>query len=325
MDHITAINQEFCSVEAFSEALVSTPWEVEFSQLSRGASKVPVQIVQGDEAFWLRVTSSSRVHQRARPPRGHITVGIMDNPLATARLGSHELDWNSITLFNPDDAMDCVSTENFSAFTLSFPEALVLELAEQLGLDAPGETSRDFEAHHCVSERQMHSIRYLLREAGNVFSANNAMQQNAVMNSIERDFPHMLLQAWNDSSKECRAPASKRHKVLKRALAYIEAHPRKDISVATLCTESASSVSTLERAFREHFGVSPKQYLVSARLSGARRELLRAGDQRRIRDIATEWGFSHMSKFAQDYRRMFAERPSETRALAGSQVANVEG
>ncbi len=37
-----------------------------------------------------------------------------------------------------------------------------------------------------------------------------------------------------------------------------------------------------------------------------------AGSDLRIADIANRYGFWHMGQFAADYRRMFAELPSET-------------
>jgi AraC family ethanolamine operon transcriptional activator len=71
-------------------------------------------------------------------------------------------------------------------------------------------------------------------------------------------------------------------------------------------------MSTLERSFKEHFGVSPKRYLLMSRLSGVRRALLQGAQGRSIGQMANEWGFWHMSQFAQDYRRQFGELPSET-------------
>ena len=103
---------------------------------------------------------------------------------------------------------------------------------------------------------------------------------------------------------------------MRRALAYIDAHEQQPISVEELCRESAASISTLERAFREHFGVSPKRYLVACRLNRVRQLLLRCEDERSISDIATQWGFWHMSKFSADYKRMFGELPSTTRQAA---------
>ena len=70
---------------------------------------------------------------------------------------------------------------------------------------------------------------------------------------------------------------------------------------------------SLQRAFRELVGVSPKQYLLAHQLSGVHRALRAADPLRsRVADAANEWGFWHMGQLAADYRRHFGERPSET-------------
>lgn len=71
---------------------------------------------------------------------------------------------------------------------------------------------------------------------------------------------------------------------------------------------------TLRYAFREQFGVGPKQHLQSVRLSGVRRDLRRAEAGVKLADVANRWGFWHLGQFAADYRRQFCELPSETLA-----------
>ncbi len=72
---------------------------------------------------------------------------------------------------------------------------------------------------------------------------------------------------------------------------------------------------TLDYAFREVFGVTPKQYLQATRLDCVRKELCRNGPAVKITEVAAEWSFWHMGKFAADYRRQFGELPSETLQL----------
>jgi AraC family ethanolamine operon transcriptional activator len=84
--------------------------------------------------------------------------------------------------------------------------------------------------------------------------------------------------------------------------------------VTDLVQAAGVSQRSLETAFRERFGMGPKRYLLSRRLEGVRRRLLRSSPGERIADIAREWGFVHASQFATDYRLWFGELPSETMA-----------
>ena len=107
-------------------------------------------------------------------------------------------------------------------------------------------------------------------------------------------------------------PYACRARVVRRALEYLEAFPREALTVERLCRHSAASMSTLERAFKDRLGVSPQRYLLLSRLSGVRRALLNDDSGLSVTGAANAWGFWHMGKFAADYRRVYAELPSQT-------------
>ncbi|MCP4405581.1 MAG: helix-turn-helix domain-containing protein [bacterium] len=73
------------------------------------------------------------------------------------------------------------------------------------------------------------------------------------------------------------------------------------------------SKRTLQYAFLEHFGVSPKRYLQIYRLNRVR-SILKKRDPNSVAvaDVANRWGFWHMGQFAKDYRKLFGELPSST-------------
>ena len=85
------------------------------------------------------------------------------------------------------------------------------------------------------------------------------------------------------------------------------------VSIGSICRVSGCSISTLERAFREHAGIGPKAYLLRLRLNRVRTQLRRTSALS-ITDIANQNGFWHMGKLAADYRRLFGELPSQTRS-----------
>jgi AraC-like DNA-binding protein len=106
--------------------------------------------------------------------------------------------------------------------------------------------------------------------------------------------------------------SGERWQVIRRAEAYLESTGEPSVRIDELCLAACTSLSRLERAFRESFGVSPRRFLMLRRLAAVRRELLRRGAQTSITEVATRWGFFHLGRFSQDYRQLFFELPSQT-------------
>jgi transcriptional regulator GlxA family with amidase domain len=79
-----------------------------------------------------------------------------------------------------------------------------------------------------------------------------------------------------------------------------------------LCEAAFMSWRSLDRAFKERFGIGPKRYLMYYRLAQLRRQLKNAPPDSRVSKIANEWGFWHMGQLASDYKKLFEELPSET-------------
>ena len=79
-----------------------------------------------------------------------------------------------------------------------------------------------------------------------------------------------------------------------------------------VCEAANVSWRTLDRAFKEFLGVSPKACISAVRFHGARKDLRNADPAASVADIANNWGFWHMGAFAKDYRRQFNELPSQT-------------
>ena len=100
---------------------------------------------------------------------------------------------------------------------------------------------------------------------------------------------------------------------VKRALAYMRANMAERITLAGLASESGASERTLLKQFQRFVGLPPLGFLRRLRLNVARGELTSAENNDSISDIATRCGFSHLGRFATEYRRLFGETPSTTR------------
>jgi len=100
-------------------------------------------------------------------------------------------------------------------------------------------------------------------------------------------------------------------------------------SIGRLSQTLGLSTRTLHRVVRREAGVSPIRLLRQARLAQARSELAAPRPGTTVTTVALDYGFTHLSRFAQQYARHFGESPSETlrrarRRQAGSAYEALE-
>ena len=312
MERLTA---RLNSSAALSAAMASNGWAADFRQLDHGREDMILNAATCPGLLLVRVELCNRIHQRALPPEQSVTFGLPTRPQAPARMGRRSLESESLTCFHPTRGLDVVNAPRFSAYTLTFATERMSQLAEATRMVDP---ALDQAKHGQQCRPDAVTLARLRAFLQQIFLINAQSDPRLIANaraSIASDLALEVLQALNVSKPEPYVKASNRSRALKRVLVYIEERPREVITVEELCRESACSISTLERAFREQFGISPKHYLTAVRLNGVRQDL-HTNETASIGDLAAQWGFWHMSKFASDYKRMFHELPSQTRTEA---------
>lgn len=99
---------------------------------------------------------------------------------------------------------------------------------------------------------------------------------------------------------------------MRKALELIGDQHAEPLRLEELSRAVNVSWRTLDYAFREHYGMTPKSYLTAVRLNKARKALLVAEPGDTVEGIAARWGFFHPSRFATRYREQFGELPSQT-------------
>ena len=209
--------------------------------------------------------------------------------------------------------LSSVSTPDFHVYTCSFPEELLAGVSESLSAGGLDELRRDATVLRCPAPA-LESVRRRLRRLCATIRGGNPRDEQDLLQLATHDLPARLLGAIA-ASHGAHAPTttSRRQRALFRAEAYVERHARESISVQDVCRAAQVSQRTLEYAFMERFGLSPKAFLTAHRLNAARRELRAAQPAtHKVADIANGWGFWHLGQFAADYREQFGELPSHT-------------
>jgi AraC-like DNA-binding protein len=101
--------------------------------------------------------------------------------------------------------------------------------------------------------------------------------------------------------------------IVRSVVDLIEAEPERPWRLAELAAHAGVSARTLQEAFQRELGTSPLERLRRTRMERARAELLTADPSAlSVTDIAVKWGFFHLGRFAQAYRAMYHELPSQT-------------
>jgi AraC-like DNA-binding protein len=140
------------------------------------------------------------------------------------------------------------------------------------------------------------------------------LESPAAVASFEYALTTLMLFGLNHNLTEVLSrPSPKAGAVqVKRVEDYLKANASTPISMDLLARETGHSVSSIFRAFRQHRGYTPMQFLRSERMKMARARLLNAAHSDNVSRIAMECGFAHLGRFAIAYRERFGETPSET-------------
>jgi AraC-like DNA-binding protein len=99
--------------------------------------------------------------------------------------------------------------------------------------------------------------------------------------------------------------------IMRRLEEVLTSTPDGPLYMPQLCTMVGASYTTLHGCCQEYLGMSPKRYLWLRRMHLARRDLRRADvEKTTVTEIATNYGFWELGRFAVAYRSLFGEPPS---------------
>jgi AraC-like DNA-binding protein len=89
-------------------------------------------------------------------------------------------------------------------------------------------------------------------------------------------------------------------------------NPADTLFLADVCDAIGVSARTLRGCCEAHIGMGPKHFLTLRRMHLARCRLRDGGGKASVTDVATEFGFWELGRFAVAYRALFGESPSVT-------------
>ena len=215
--------------------------------------------------------------------------------------------------FNSRSGYETVSDGPFLAKSIHVNVDRLHDTADLHDINLSGMGKIDYAMPRLVDPTKIQQLQDTIRNMEYLVSPMDYQRQKKdITGAVEDEVYRKLAECLDFYPRDEPVSQLNRLTILRRSIDYIQSHYNEMITITEICRDCATTSRTLERVFREEFGITPKQYLTKIRLSKARQALCRKNQEMSITDIAISSGFSHMSKFALDYKNYFGELPSQS-------------
>jgi AraC family ethanolamine operon transcriptional activator len=309
----TIARHRFTDFEMFAEVL--TGFDLDFKQISRGSFSANLQQIKFGPISISRFSTTRNLEAIGNPPPGVMTFGIPSLNCQPFIWRGLLTDGNSIQIFKPSTELSVITNLVFEGISVSIAETDFNDLNNQWGFPDLNEIIGVRERAACdpaIMYKLRKTLHYICQLADN--DPDELKHSSAVQNLVRFEVPHLLLQALTSSEAvPFNSTPGKRNHALKTALEYIRSTSNELTSINSFCQQTGINERTLQRAFLDVYGVTPKAYFQALRLNSVYKTLFHSDpNSTRITDVAGKLGYWHMSQFGIDYRRQFGELPSET-------------
>ena len=293
---------------------------LEVSQFRRGAFQSQLsQFLAGPVRFDHGKIASS-VRARGELAANDYTLSFFKKEQG-CRWNGRPVPVDTLMLFEPGGELDGVSADNFEWVTMVLPASWI---------DSAREWSPAVRLPHLLDT--MHALRPDARSMTELQTATHAILDHCTAMAAGGEAPdaarpfllqrlkdiigHVVTEA--DDSMRGWGIMSSYIQTARRAEHWLREHLCEAVGVEDLCAAVRVNRRSLEYAFRQAYGTSPKEHLRMLRLHEVRKRLRHAmPGSTTVSEEALKFGFLHMSVFAQHYKNHFGESPSVTLARTG--------
>lgn len=284
-------------------------WNQRYVQMSRGAMRSTLAEATAGSLHVFRKWMSERVVQEGCLPAGQICFAIALRPGdGTPRMQGREMADESLFVLRGDEAFSLHRPRGMELLAVTFELAQFERLRDERPLAPQAEAS----LAKTIVQVGAAPLQRLRDELLATFDAgpNGSMPERLAPHAVFDAIGALLEDASGATQSVRSASASYLVAQAHRLVARSGDEPP---SVDALCRRLRTSPRTLQNAFVQVAGTTPADYLRNVRLDAVRRELRTTRPaELSIAQAALGRGFSHLGRFAQQYREVFGERPSQT-------------
>lgn len=237
--------------------------------------------------------------------------------------GSAQIQWGKqaftadaecASLISPNQPLTMRWADATPHIIVKLDTEVVLRHWEALIGEAAGSRPLEFDAalptRHGAGASVKHLVDFLVQE----LSCGRTPLTTPFLVQAEAGLIHTLLGQLPHSQTQrlLPRPPDLSPRAIRRAKEYIEAHLREAISVNHIAVASGLCVRSLQTSFLQHTGYSPMAFLREQRLQAVHEQLVQASPGTTVTQVALQYGFCHLGRFAQSYARKFGQTPHAT-------------
>ena len=301
--------ERFSDIE--SQAAHYRGYGQEYQQLSAGAFEGRVTSFDFGRDFIVQLeTANQALAQAAATPADRWGVCLLTETSPSCTVSGSTLARDHLAVCPGGEALVGKTPAGLNVYCMDVSRGLLLEeAAERNGVDviydAPG----------------VQSLREVLESGLTTLARLQSPEQPsaaamAFKSSVADALWRVMSRTAADTAQS--VPRGAKRRALRQfriAQEYIDHRLTDGISIAEVCRHTGASRRSLECIFQSILGMGPGAYIRNLQLNRVRRDLL-SGEQdgASIGDIAARYGVWHWSRFSQNYKLLFGELPSQTRA-----------
>ncbi len=296
------LDTQFKHLEHFLEEV--RHFDLDFRLLGAGGFKCSLKQLVSQKVLLGYGRFHRSLDQVGATPLGYRTFVILGPRCHGFRWRGHQITQNDLLIFPSSNELHSASHDDFEIFTISIHLDYIEQLMDAFGLNEIPDKQEVV--------RMDEPIAYKLRSlAASIiqFSASEVDVAQALAHNLAEKLLITAAKPYSTKITNLR----KRDIALNRIVEFVRNTKNPTSNLEQLCRIANVSERTLQYAFKDQYGITPTTFVKRWNLNTIRRQLLLAHpDETKVNNICMEFNISHQSQFATDYKKIFAELPSDT-------------
>lgn len=313
--------RQIVSHDADEQAATLFGWKQTYDQLTPGQFVGSLTELNFAATHLFCETTSHKLHQLCEIPDGAWWFGIPVGRDAAGSIHATPIS-TEVLAFRPGGCeFELLTPPDYSILGVVMNADALMRYAEQYCESTLRQIHTSNEII-CIGAQRRHALsemlQMILREGRSAADASGG----AARHNVETTIFATLVESGvlpTTRQKARHISSARRVQIASDARDFALANRDRAVGILELCGVLHVSRRTLQYCFEYAYDTTPQNYLRALRLNGVRRELsARERGSTTIHQVASSWGFWHMSQFAQDYRTLFGVLPSDTLFAGGA-------